>query len=169
MHHTFNTAKSSAHSIEHHLLVPVRDFVLIPTLSTIEHAVQQVASPEKLSALHNNHVLPLVTSTPFIGEPILAPALNESIHIVQFWWKVIQSPIPSKASVGRCTDEFLTNSKSFLHLVSREVHSYTEMFDQSLTRTLMHTQWRVLGVGPYADLTEKHRMEVRCSKMIKIL
>ena len=141
-------------------MVPVRDFVILPTFNTVEHVVQQVASPEKLSALHQNHLLPLIRSTPLIGEPILEPALNESINIAQFWWKVIQYPIPSKALVGKCTDQFMTNTKNLLQFTSREIYFYTQLLDQSLTRTLMHTQWRVLGVGPYANLSERHRLEV---------
>lgn len=37
---------------------------------------------------------------------------------------------------------------------------YAKQFDQTITRSLMHTQWRVLGVGPYAELDNSHRMEV---------
>ena len=166
-HHTFGATKASAHQIEHHLLVPVRDFLILPTFNTIEHVVQQVASPDKLSSLHQDHLLPLIRSTPLIGEPILEPALNETINIAQFWWKVIQYPIPSKALVGQCTDDFMTNTKNSLlelgkltQTISREVYFYTQLFDQLATRTLMHTQWRVLGVGPYANLSEKHRLEV---------
>lgn len=158
-HHTFEAAKVSAGGIEHHLLVPVRDFVILPTFHTVENVARHI-SPDRMLALHQDHVLPLVRSTPLVGESILAPALNKSVDVVQFWWHVVQYPIPRRESVSNVTDNFMTATKFCLRHVSREVYFYTQLFDQTLTRTLMHTQWRVLGVGPYANLNQEHRKEL---------
>jgi hypothetical protein len=54
----------------------------------------------------------------------------------------------------------MTGTKWFLLSSSREIYFYAKLVDATVTRTLSHTQWRVLGSGPYSTLNAEHREEV---------
>ena len=158
----YSTAKSGAHSIEHHLLVPVRDTLILPAFSTAERvassAVDFVSSDEaKHLASTGFHV---VKQTPLVGESILAPAILTSTDILKQAWHIAQYPIPPRKSVVDVTDRVMTTMKVTLTNTWRECFIYAQLLDANITRTLMHTQWRILGSGPYVTLDDVSKQEL---------
>ena len=57
-------------------------------------------------------------------------------------------------------DGIMTGTKGFLVNSWKEIYVYTKLVDASITRALSHTQWRVLGYGPYQSLSDLHKEEV---------
>jgi DDHD domain len=92
-----------------------------------------------------------------VGENLLAPALKLSVAFVQRTWDVLQYPIPSREQVRSTVDWSLTGTKWALTAAAREVFLYAKRADANITRTLSHTQWKVLGSGPYATLDASNR------------
>jgi hypothetical protein len=95
-----------------------------------------------------------------IGSTILAPSILTSFAVLSKTWDIIQYPIPSRDNVRWSVDSLLTSTKGFLSCMSREIYFYTKLVDATVTRTLSHTQWRVLGSGPYSTLNAEHKEEV---------
>lgn len=99
--------------------------------------------------------------TPFgIGENVIAPCLVSSFEIMTKAWEIAQYPIPSKADVRFTVDTIMTGTKWFLLTSTREIYFYAKLVDATVTRTLSHTQWKVLGSGPYSTLNSTHKEEV---------
>eukprot|EP00546_Thalassionema_frauenfeldii_P010773 CAMPEP_0178924050 /NCGR_PEP_ID=MMETSP0786-20121207/17103_1 /TAXON_ID=186022 /ORGANISM="Thalassionema frauenfeldii, Strain CCMP 1798" /LENGTH=1114 /DNA_ID=CAMNT_0020598701 /DNA_START=263 /DNA_END=3604 /DNA_ORIENTATION=- len=154
----YGAAKSTTEGINHSLLLPIKEFVLLPTFGGIEQVWCALGDTEQLP-----YGLDLVRSVPWMGEPLLAPLLLQ-------WWSLCQSAVHllthhgslsfNKQAVRENVDAFLTVSKTFLHKTSVAIQIYVKRLDANVTRTLMHTQWKVLGSGPYATLDERNKLEV---------
>ena len=161
-HGIYGAAKAGASGLEHGFLVPIRDWVLMPAFGGVEHIVGETGrflqSPQ--AALLAESSLDLVRQVPMVGENFMAPALVVSLEVVQKAWQIVQYPIPSRDAVRHSVDAMLTATKWALTSAGREILFYAKRTDASITRTLMHTQWKVLGSGPYANLDKLHKVEV---------
>jgi len=161
-HGLYGAAKAGANGLEHGLLLPVKDWILLPAFGGMESIVtgtgRFLQSPEAAHLAESS--LGLVKQVPVIGDNFLAPALVISVEIIQKAWKIVQYPIPSKDVVRDSVDAMLTATKWALSTAGREIYFYTKRMDANITRTLMHTQWKVLGSGPYATLDKLHKIEV---------
>lgn len=158
----YNTTKDGVQKIEHALLVPVRDALILPAFCGIERAVDHTVgflqSPQAAGMASGS--LELIRHTPLIGEHVLAPMIVHTVNAVKCTWHVLQYPIPSRDLVRSTVDGLVTGTKYFLVNSWKEVYFYTKLVDASITRALSHTQWRVLGYGPYSSLNDIHKMEV---------
>lgn len=155
MKNVYSATKDGVQKIEHHLLVPVRDSVILPAFAGAEFAVDQTVGflqSEKAVAIATNS-FQIVKHTPLIGESILAPVIMKT-------WEVVKYPIPSRDNVRNTVDGIMSSTKMFLVNSWKEIYFYTKLVDASVTRALSHTQWRVLGFGPYSSLSEVHKREV---------
>jgi DDHD domain len=157
--HVYGTAKDGVGKLEHGLLMPVRDWILLPAFSGAERAVAETTSflhsPAARQLAHGT--LEFASGVPVVGENLLAPALKLSVAFVQRTWDVLQYPIPSREQVRNTVDWSLTGTKWALTAAAREVFLYAKRADANITRTLSHTQWKVLGSGPYATLDASNR------------
>jgi hypothetical protein len=152
-HSLYRTAKVSAHSLEHGFLAPVRDWILLPAFSGAEKAV---AETQKFLASDTakemaEQSLTLARNVPLVG-PVLAPTICWSGVALQRTWEILQYPIPSKQQVRDTVDWSLNTTKWALAETARAIVLYAKRADANITRTLSHTQWKVLGSGPYATL-----------------
>jgi hypothetical protein len=140
----------------------VRDWILLPAFFGAERiAGETVGFLQSDQAAHlAGSSLAVVKKVPFVGDGILAPALLMGVDWTQKAWEIIQYPIPSKAAVRDSVDHVLTGTKWALSTAGREVYFYAKRMDANITRTLMHTQWRVLGSGPYSTLDDLHKSEI---------
>ncbi len=158
----YNATKDGVQKIEHHLLVPVRDVVILPAFSGVERAAdatQNFLQSEEAAGIAN-HSLEIIRHTPFVGERVLAPVILHTLHIIQKTYDIVKYPIPSRQSVRRTVDGIMEGTKYMIALSWREMYFYTKLVDASITRALSHTQWRVLGSGPYSSLKDEHKAEV---------
>jgi hypothetical protein len=158
----YGAAKAGANGLEHGLLVPVRDWVLLPAFGSVERIAGGT-----VGFLHSSQAeqlaqdsLGLVQRVPFVGENILAPALCISAEVFQKAWQIAQYPIPSPNQVHDSVDFVMTGTKWALTTAGREMALYIKRADANITRTLSHTQWKVLGSGPYATLDKLNKREV---------
>lgn len=158
----YGAAKAGATGLEHGLLLPVRDWILLPAFFGAERiAGETVGFLQSDQAAHlAESSLDVIKKVPFVGDNILAPALLIGVDWAQKTWNIIQYPIPSKAAVRETVDHVLTGTKWALSTAGREVYFYAKRMDANITRTLMHTQWRVLGSGPYSTLDKLHKIEI---------
>ena len=158
----YSTAKSGANSIEHHLLVPVRDMLLLPAFSTAEQVASStlgfIASDDAKHLVQNG--MHLVRQTPLVGESILVPVILKSTDILKHAWDIAQYPIPSRKYVTDVTDHVMTSTKKALVITWTECYNYAQLLDANITRKLMHTQWRILGSGPYVTLDDINKQEL---------
>jgi hypothetical protein len=158
----YGAAKAGANGLEHGLLVPVRDWILLPAFGSVERiaggTVGFLHSSEAEQLAQDSLIL--VQQVPFIGENILAPALCISAEVFQKVWQIAQYPIPSPSQVHDSVDFAMTGTKWALTTAGREMALYVKRADANITRTLSHTQWKVLGSGPYATLDKLNKREV---------
>lgn len=158
----YDAAKVGAMGLEHGILSPVRDWVLMPTFYGVEKlASETICFLQSDQAAHvANESLQLTRQVPYVGPNILAPALVKSAEIIQVAWEIIQYPIPTKQQVRESVDFALTGTKWALTTAGREIFLYMKRADATITRTLSHTQWKVLGSGPYATLDKLNKQEI---------
>lgn len=158
----YNATKVASEKIEHSLLVPIRDMVLLPAFSGIEQTVDSTVvffhSDEAANAVETT--LQLVKRTPFIGETILAPTLITSTSLMKSAWNVAKYPIPSRENVRYSVDTALTFTKWAISSGSQEIYFYAKLVDATLTRVWFNTQWRILGIGPYSTLSNENKADV---------
>lgn len=158
----YNATKDGVKKIEHHLLVPVRDVVILPAFSGVERAVDHTVhflQSEEASGIASQS-LEIIRHTPLIGEHVLAPAIVTTANVVKASWQVVQYPIPSRENVRIAVDGIMTGTKWLIVNSWKEIYFYTKLVDASITRALCHTQWRVVGSGPYSTLSDTHKREV---------
>jgi hypothetical protein len=158
----YDVTKAGAGSLEHGILVPVRDYLLLPAFGGVERAatetVRFLQSSQAQQLAENS--LELAKQVPCVGENLLAPTMCFSVGFVQRTWQIAQYPIPSKQQVRHSVDFALNGTKWVLSKCGREILIYLKRADANITRTLMHTQWKVLGSGPYATLDKLNKREV---------
>eukprot|EP00934_Nitzschia_sp_Nitz4_P003032 Nitzschia sp. Nitz4//scaffold146_size56529//31852//35685//NITZ4_006578-RA/size56529-processed-gene-0.62-mRNA-1//-1//CDS//3329536641//3022//frame0 len=158
----YGAAKAGVTGLEHTFLQPVRDWVLLPAFGGLEKvAGETVGFLQSDHARHlAGHSLELAKQVPFVGENILAPVLCIGADALQKTWHVVQYPIPSPSQVRDSVDFVMTGTKWALSNAGREVFLYIKRADANITRTLSHTQWKVLGSGPYATLDKLNKRQV---------
>jgi hypothetical protein len=158
----YGAAKAGATGLEHGLLLPVRDWVLLPAFGGVEQiAGETVRFLQSEHAEHFAHQsLHLVRQVPMVGDNILAPALCIGADALKRTWEVAQYPIPSPMQVRNSVDFVMGGTKWALTTAAREVFLYVKRADANITRTLSHTRWKVLGSGPYATLDKLNKREV---------
>ena len=154
----YGAAKTGAHGLEHGILLPVRDWILLPAFDAAEKTVGFLQSEQAHQVASQS--LQLAHQIPWIGPTILAPAMVLSVQIFQTTWHIAQYPIPSRHQVRNSVDFVLTGTKWTLTTAGREVLLYIKRADAIITRTLSHTRWKVLGSGPYATLDKLNKQEV---------
>jgi hypothetical protein len=158
----YGAAKAGANGLEHGILLPVRDFVLLPAFVGAERATERTIaffqSDQAIQAAL--HCLNLARQVPWIGATVLAPSMVLSVQILQTCWEIAKYPIPSRRQVRNSVDFVLTGTKWAISTAVREVFLYMKRADAVITRTLSHTQWKVLGSGPYETLDKLNKQEV---------
>ena len=158
----YGAAKAGATGLEHGLLVPVRDWILLPAFGGVEHiAVETIGflQSDQCRALEREGV-GLIQQVPYIGENVLAPAVCKGAEILKQTWEIAQYPIPSPSQVRDSVEFVMTGTKWCLAKSSQEIMLYAKRADANITRTISHTQWKVLGSGPYATLNKRNKSEV---------
>ena len=158
----YGAAKAGVNGLEHGFLRPVRDWVLLPAFGGVEKVCNETVG--FLQSEHAervaHHGLDLVKQVPYIGENVLAPAVCISVDVLKQSWQIAQYPIPSPRQVHDSVDFVMTGTKWMLSTTGREMYLYIKRADANITRTLSHTQWKVLGSGPYATLDKLNKQEV---------
>jgi DDHD domain len=154
MSRLYQTGKSGASSIEHGIFVPVRDWMILPTLGGIERVVTEtirfMGSPQAKLVAHG--IMEQIRQVPLVGENVLAPSLWFTMGLIQRTWEIVQYPIPSRERVRDTVEFVLNGTKWSIVTAGHEIVVYVKRADAILTRTLSHTQWKLLGSGPYATL-----------------
>jgi hypothetical protein len=155
----YGVAKDGAGKLEHGLLIPVRDWILLPAFTGAEQVVSETVVFLQSPAARQlaGGTLQLARDVPVLGENVLASAMCFSVAVVQRTWDVLQYPIPSKEQVRSTVDWILTATKWVLTVAAREVVMYARRADANITRTLSHTQWKVLGSGSHATLDKSNK------------
>lgn len=158
----YGAAKTGANGLEHGLLVPVRDWVLLPAFGGVERLAGETVGflQSDQAALLANTSLGLVKKVPYVGDNLLAPALCMAVNWAQKAWQIAQYPIPSRTQVRNSVDFVMTGTKWVLTTTGREVFFYVKRMDANITRTLIFQQWKVLGSGPYATLDKLDKRQV---------
>jgi hypothetical protein len=158
----YGAAKAGATGLEHGFLLPLRDWILLPAFGGVERIAGETVGflQSDQAAQLADTSLDIVKKVPFIGDNLLAPGLVIGVEWAQKAWEIAQYPIPSKAAVRDSVDHVLTGTKWVLSTAAREIYFYTKRMDANITRTLSHTQWRVLGSGPYSTLDKLHKSEI---------
>ncbi|KAL3921579.1 MAG: hypothetical protein SGILL_002674 [Bacillariaceae sp.] len=158
----YGAAKAGANGLDKGLLVPVRDWILLPAFGGVEHVVGETVGfvQSDQTQVLAQHSLQLAKQVPFVGEKILAPAMCIGAEAIKRTWQVAQYPIPAPHQVRDSVDSVLTGTKWCLTAGGREVFLYIKRADANITRTLSHTQWKVLGSGPYATLDKLNKREI---------
>jgi len=158
----YGAAKAGVSGLEHGLLLPVRDWVLLPAFGGVEKLAGEtigfLQSPQAKLLAHRS--LDLARQVPFVGDNILAPAFCIGADALKKTWQVAQSPIPTPMQVRDSVNFVMTGTKWALTTAGREIHLYVKRADANITRTLSHTRWKVLGSGPYATLDKLNKGEV---------
>lgn len=158
----YGTAKQSAQSLEDGVWRPYRDWIVGPTLSGLERVGRGLAHchnhPETRRLA--NQLLTVTRQVPIVGPHVLAPTLVGTTTALQHTWRVVQSPIPSRERVRHTVDATLTTLKWGLVQSVTAVQAYLQRVDASLTRIWCHTQWQVLGSGPYITLNTANQQLV---------
>lgn len=158
----YGAAKAGATGLEHGLLVPVRDWILLPAFGGVEHiAVETIGflQSEECRALERAG-LGVIQQVPYVGENILAPAVCKGADILKQTWNIAQYPIPSPSQVRDSVEFVMTGTKWCLAKSSQEIMLYAKRADANITRTISHTQWKILGSGPYVSLNKRNKSEV---------
>ena len=158
----YGAAKAGVNGLEHGFLKPVRDWILLPAFGGIERVCGETVG--FLQSEHAervaHHSLELIKQVPYIGENVLAPACCIGADVLKQSWHIAQYPIPSPSQVRDSVDFVMTGTKWMLSTTGREIYLYIKRADANITRTLSHTQWKVLGSGPYATLDKLNKQEV---------
>lgn len=158
----YGAAKVGAMGLEHGILVPVRDWILLPAFGGVERATEKTVGflQSDQAALVARQTLQLAKQVPWVGQTMLGPAMVLSVQIIQTSWEIAKYPIPSRQQVRASVNFVLTGTKWAITTAVREVSLYMKRADAIITRTLSHTQWKVLGSGPYATLDKLNKQEV---------
>ena len=149
----YSAVKAGACEMENQL---VRDHIVLPAISGMECAASttiQVLSSQTT-------VYHWLKQTPFLGETIIAPAALRAYQCIREAWIIAQYPIPSKHTVRTFVECVMSRTKWFLSQLSTEFYCRLQFLHYSLTRTIIHTQWSILGSGPYATLHTQHKQHV---------
>ena len=154
----YQASKSGAQQMEQGILRPIRDWIVLPAFGGMEQGVMLLQSDR----MHHfaEQSLQLLRCVPLIGDTILCPSLVVVGNVAQTSWHVVQYPIPSKQQVRDTVDWTLTLSKWALYRTCRELVWYIKRADASFRRSLSHTQWKVMGNGPYGTLDEATKQDV---------
>ena len=143
-------------------VVRLHNWIVVPTLQGVEQAAHMVVgyatSPQCKQLVGSARTA--VEELPWIGESVVAPTLKISIHALQQAWGIAQYPIPSPSQVASAVNAFRNGVKFAVVTTGREVSLYVQRADANLTRTLSHTQWKVLGSGPYETLDKLNKAHV---------
>lgn len=152
----YGAAKAGATGLEHGVLVPVRDWILLPAFDSAEKTLLFLQSDEARHVASQS--LQIIKQVPWIGPSFLAPAVVFSFQAFQATWHIAQYPIPSRNQVRSSVDFVLTGAKWAISTAGREFFLYIKRADAIITRTLSHTQWKVLGSGPYEYLDKLNKV-----------
>lgn len=158
----FYATRDGVEQIDHHLLEPVKDIVILPAFSGVEFAVGSTVKflESKEAVEMANNSLNVIKKTPFIGEHMLAPAILMTAHILKDTYEIVKYPIPSRETVRHAVNEITSGTKFLVAHTWREVYFYAKLVDSSFTRVMSFGQWRVLGYGPYSTLDRLHKKDV---------
>ena len=150
----YSAAKTGACEMENQL---VRDHIVLPVISGMECAASttiQVIRSQQTTVYH------WLKQTPLLGESIIAPAALKAYQCIREAWIIAQYPITSKQTVRTSVECVMSRTKWFLSQLSTEINCRIQFLHYSLTRTIIHTQWTVLGSGPYTTLDTPHKQHV---------
>ncbi|GMH46747.1 hypothetical protein TrRE_jg7207, partial [Triparma retinervis] len=154
------TARSGAESFENRLLLPLRDYLILPLFYSGERLVGFVFS-KRMEDAASWALVKIEEHGPFgVGRVFVVPALRASAGVARASFLVMQYPIPSPSTVARVTTRAVEGAKGVLGKAGGEVHFYLKVVDVQVTRALARARWNVLGFGTYAGLSEPQRREV---------
>ena len=154
----YQATKLGASQMEKGISGPVRDWIVLPAFGGMEQAVLFLQSDRMHYVARQS--LDVVRMVPVLGEHVFCPAIYLLGGAVQKTWKVVQYPIPSKQQVRDSVGFALDSSKWALMLTCRELFWYIKRADAGISRSLSHTQWKVMGSGPYVTLDDATKQEV---------
>jgi hypothetical protein len=140
----------------------IRDWIAIPTIHGMEQLILTSISFIQSSQAQTiaNQSMNMIQHIPYIGSTILVPCIGTTGSILHNIWNVVQYPIPSKSTVRNNVDKVMTSMKWIIRTCWTEVVYYIQRADANITRTLSHTQWKVLGSGPYETLPDDSKVLV---------
>ncbi len=157
----YDATKAGARGLDQGLLVPVRDYLLLPTFGIAEHVVASTTNFVTNSEAQRISSEFVSNAVPFgLGDSVVLPAVRLGTGTAQKAWEVARYPVPSEKRVRDTMDFFLNGSKQNLSVCGREIFWYIRRADANISRTLRRTQWTVLGSGPYETLDEMGRRDV---------
>ena len=164
----YGASKSGLQELDKGLLVPVRDYLLLPTFGFVEYVASETSSFIKSSEADRVRSIVAEGSADFVtravpfglGETIVLPAVRLSSEAMQSLWNVARYPVPSQRRVRDTVDFLLNGSKENLSVCSREIVWYFRRADANISRTLRRTQWVILGSGPYETLDSIGQQEI---------
>ena len=166
----YDASKSGARGLDKGLLVPVRDYVLLPTFGFAEHVVGSTCDFITSSEALEGSADFVSKNVPF-GDTVVLPAVRLGSGTLQKVWEVARYPVPSETTVRNTVEFLLNGSKENLSVCGREIVWYVKRADANIARTLRRTQWVVLGSGPYETLDEAGRREIMdhlCERYLSI-
>lgn len=166
----YDASKSGARGLDKGLLVPVRDYVLLPTFGFAEHVVGSTCNFITSSEALEGSADFVSKNVPF-GDTVVLPVVRLGSGTLQKVWDVARYPVPSETTVRNTVDFLLNGSKKNLSVCGREIVWYVKRADANIARTLRRTQWVVLGSGPYETLDEAGRREIMdhlCERYLSI-
>ena len=158
VHGLYKASKSGAESFENALLLPVRDYVILPVFVGVERTAQFFFSPQ-LSKVCSLALVKIEGHAPF-GRVFIVPVLRSSHGVAAKTLRVLQYPIPSSHTVTTLTTTAANRTKWALSVVCSEAFFYANMLDVHVTRALAKAQWNILKSGPYLSLSDEQKADV---------
>lgn len=157
----YNATKNASHKIEHSLLVPIRDAVILPAFQNGERLVS-----DSIGFLQSDQAkeisqqsLEIVKQTPIVG-PVASSLIIHTAFILHQSWKIALYPIPTPQQVRHTVNSTIYGTKWLCRKMLCEIYFFLGEVDATITRISSHTQWNLLGQGPYQSLSQKHKKEV---------
>lgn len=175
----YDASKAGARGLDRGLLVPLRDYVLLPTFGVAEHIVSETSSFVQSPEAETIRKIAVEGSSEFVsrtvpfglGETVVLPAVRLGSETMQKAWNVARYPVPSQKNVRDTVDFLLNGSKKNLSVCGSEIIWYFRRADANIARTLRRTQWVVLGSGPYETLDSAGRQDIMdhvCERYLSI-
>eukprot|EP00536_Pseudo-nitzschia_multiseries_P013716 jgi/Psemu1/298521/fgenesh1_pm.603_\ len=164
----YDASKAGVRGLDRGLLVPVRDYILLPTFGVAEHVVGETSAFLRSSEAERIRTAATKGSSEFVsravpfglGDTVVLPAVRLGAETARTAWEMARYPVPSPKRVRDTVDFFLNGSKHNLSVCGREIRWYVRRADANIGRTLRRTQWVVLGRGPYETLDDAGRRDV---------
>ena len=156
----YRAARDGAERFDNRLLLPVRDYVIMPLFWGAEKSVTFAMSRE-MSLVCSRVLFRLETRSGPLGRKVFGPSIRASCVLSNGLFRLLQYPIPSRQTVTSVTTSTMDAAKWSICAAAREAFFYVTLLDVHVTRVLAKARWTVVGHGPYGSLSEGQRKDVR--------